>query len=199
MSIFRINHDPNKPASDPSQNKYLTGENAGFVFESDADVLAAMSTNEYHTNPDYRYAVHVVLGRSPGILMQGDNRKGLLESAMANRQQAAAAEEREIFNEKTLELFGSDLYKKSPTERKRVRELIAANSGEIEAAAPERFINRAAQAVRIQATEADMQAVRQTVAKEKEANRQAIAKDAAQRAYDRAMNGEVGSDDESDE
>lgn len=202
MSVFRLHNDPKERlAGDPSQNKYIK-EAEGYTFPSNKEVLEAMSNPLYRSDPDFRYAVHVFIDRSPGVLnthgIEG-NQRGVLEKAMANN--AGAAEEREIFNEQTKALFGSELYKTSPTERKRVRDLIAAGSDVIEAnGGAGRLIDRRGQGGRIEASADDYNEIKTKVAKERTDKHEASAKDAAQRAYDRAMNGGVGSDsDDSDD
>ncbi len=200
MSIFRITHDPNQPAGDLANNPYLTGKHEGYVFKSDDEVLAAMATNEYHTDPVYRQAVHVVLQRSPGILMQGENRKGVLEAAMTGVDQVRALEDAQIVRETIVEKMANPLYQTSTLYRRQVQEYIAAQ----EAAQPgvaaiaNDAVRRPHAAVRLQATEEDASAIRSQLAKEKEDNREAHAQDAAQRAYDRALNGDVGTDDDDD-
>jgi hypothetical protein len=204
MSVNRIHAEPNSSrfASDPSKNEWLT-KNEGYVFSSDAEVMEAMRNPLYHTDPDFRYAVHVVIGRSPGVLNThgiDGNQRGVLEAAMENKDGAAAAEQREIFNEQTKALFGSELYKTSATERKRVRELIAANSDLIDAnGGAGRLIDRRGQGGRIEATADDFNEIKAKVAKEREDNRETAAQDAAQRAYERCLNGEVGTDSDDDE
>ncbi len=201
MSIFRITHDPNKPACDPSQNPYLTGKNAGFVFTSDDEVLAAMSTDDYRTNPDYRYAVHVALGRSQGILIQGENRKGLLEAAMTGADQIRALEDQQIVRETIVEKMSDPRYETSILYRREVQEYIAAQEAAQPAVAAitNAAVRRPHEAVRLQATEEDAAAIRTQLAKENAVDLEAHAQDAAQAAYDRAMNGDVGSDDDDSE
>lgn len=189
---------PGHIPSEPSKNKYLIGFDH-HTFKSEAEVLAAMQDERYSTDADFRQAVQIVLGRSPGIL--GDpGRKGVLESGMANRQGARAIEDAEIQQEQTLKLFNTDLYRTSPTERKRVRELIAANEPAVKQAMGHRVIDRNLQkSVRIQLTDEDLNNVKAALAKEKADGREAAAQQAAQAAYDHAMNGGGRSDDSDSE
>jgi hypothetical protein len=192
FNSFKV--QPSHIAGDPKKNKYLVGFE-DFTFNDNAEVQAAMQDPRYHSDADFRYAVHVVLGRSnvSGGAIVGD--RGALERAMSNREAARKAEDDEILQEQALALFNTDLYRTSPTERRRVRDLIASNQGAVDAALGHRFVDRSLQpGGSVQLGEADLNEIRNGVRKEAADKRQAEAKEAAQAAYDRAMAGDVGTE-----
>jgi hypothetical protein len=192
FNSFKI--QPSHIAGDPKKNKYLVGFE-DFTFNDNAEVQAAMQDPRYHSDADFRYAVHVVLGRSnvSGGAIVGE--RGALERGLANREAARKAEDAEIHQEAVLALFNTELYQKSPTERRRVRDLIAANSAAVDATMGHRIIDRSLQpGGSVQLGESDLNEIRNGVRKEAADKRQAEAKEAAQAAYDRAMAGDVGTE-----
>jgi hypothetical protein len=194
FNSFRIGQD-DKP-SNPSTNPWLK-KVEGYSFETQQDVADAMSNPLYETNSEFRAGVAVVLSRSnvTGGPIVGE--RGALERGLANRKAARKAEEAEIHQEAVLALFNTDLYRTSPTERRRVRDLIAANSAAVDATMGHRVVDRSlTPGVRVQITEEEMQQIRSGVKQEAKEKRVAEAKQAALNAYHEAMNTANHEDDD---
>lgn len=166
MNGFRIAvnvPDPN------AVNPYLKDFDSSWGFNSEKEMVDAMSDPRYSSlsqdGMHYREAVGKMLAQSDF----GNNLTSNEAKASARKARYLRDEDHQIAREATLALFNTDLYRTSAAERRRVRELIAANQEHIEQALPETRNGPSVKKSRLQFTEADMLEIKKAVEAEKQA------------------------------
>ncbi len=172
------NYNSYTPSDEPkSPNKYLTGDRSQYAFENQEEFMEALADQRYETEPDFREAVAIMRGQSDFGDLTSNEAK-----AAARKAEWLRDEDRQIAKESAQALFNTDLYRTSPTERRRVRELVAANQDLIESTLPETKNGPSVKSFRLQLTEADLNEVKKLVADEKKAQLEVNRKEAIERA-----------------
>lgn len=167
-----------KPSDEPKKpNKYLTGDLSQYAFETQEDFMTALADPRYESEPDFREAVAIMRGQSDF----GDLTSNAAKAA-ERKAQWLRDEDHQIAQEAAQALFNTDLYRTSAAERRRVRDLIAANQANIEKTLPETRNGPSVKKFRLQLSEADMLEARKLVDEEKQAEREKNRKEAIEQA-----------------
>lgn len=155
---FMIDQDAPQEEHGKRTNKFIGQESrwSEVGFNSQKECQDAFRDERYQTDPEYRFAVQVMLKNSPefapgnaGSGVQLGN--GILEKAMSNPEAAREAEDAACWNEYVGKLFNDPRYETSPMYRREVRELIAQHQDQFDASPlAGRVVNRTNESIRIQ-------------------------------------------------
>lgn len=193
FQAFKASDEPKQP------NKYLTGDPSQYGFATQEEFMDALADPRYETEPDFREAVAIMRGQSDFGDLTSNSAK-----AAERKAQWLRDEDHQIAQEAAQALFNTDLYRTSAAERRRVRDLIAANQANIEKTLPETRNGPSVKKFKLQLTEADMLEARKMIDDEKkdalEQSRkdaiEAAVKEAEQRFVDVGPTGTRSHDDE---
>lgn len=201
---FVIGQDDQKEIEPGKRVNQHLGQEANWQkngFRSQAEVQAAFLDPRYGTDPEFRDAVIIMLQNSPEEYAPGSAGSGIqignhvLESAMANRAAARAAEDQAIYAERIQQMFADPRYEKSPSYRREVEDFIRANEAAIDQAVGHRVVDRTHQALRVELTGDAVAEARANLKADAKANAKVQAQDAAIRAARQAYFSALNQDD----
>jgi hypothetical protein len=180
MNSFRL--QANAPDPNPTPNPWLKDFDETYGFNSEAEMVAAMSDERYsapgQAGEHYRELVTLMVKQSDfsgaGNVLQTNEGK-----AAARKAELLLQEDKQILREHAASLFNDPRYSTSALFRRQVREQIAANPHLADMIAPQ---GPTVKKFRLALGEEDLKEVKKMIEEEKAAEREQNRKDAIERA-----------------